>query len=63
MYPYLEIQPRCISCDTCRLICPENAILKNGQVYTINTHNCTLCGNCVQLCPVDAIIKKEDSSD
>lgn len=53
--PTLEINIRCISCDNCRLICPENAILTNGKTYSIDTWSCTLCGLCTEVCPTDAI--------
>lgn len=61
MIPYLEINSLCISCDNCRLICPENAILKSQQVYSIETWACTLCEACIEVCPVDCIkmIKEE----
>lgn len=61
MIPYLEINSLCISCDNCRLICPENAILKSQQTYSIETWSCTLCEACIEVCPVDCIkmIKEE----
>nr|BDT30257.1 4Fe-4S binding protein [Bacteriovorax sp. HI3] len=55
MIPYLEINTLCISCDNCNLICPENAILKNGTQYIVETWSCTLCNACVEVCPVDCI--------
>lgn len=62
MVPYLEINSLCISCDNCRLICPENAVLKNGDQHVIDTWTCTLCYACVQVCPVDCIKMISDSS-
>ncbi|MBC7711980.1 MAG: 4Fe-4S dicluster domain-containing protein [Rhizobacter sp.] len=55
MIPYLEINTLCISCDNCNLICPENAILKNNNLYIVETWSCTLCNACVEVCPVDCI--------
>ena len=53
--PSLEITNRCISCDYCRLLCPENAILKIDQEYNVEVQACTLCGICIEVCPVDCI--------
>lgn len=61
MTPVLSINNLCISCDVCRLICPENSILKRGQKYTIESWSCTLCGICKEICPVDAIKITENS--
>lgn len=55
MIPYLEVNTLCISCDNCKLICPENAVLKNGMDYVIETWSCTLCNACLEVCPVDCI--------
>lgn len=51
----LIINSLCVSCDACRLFCPENAILKSGQVYSIDTWICTICGICQDICPVDCV--------
>lgn len=65
MIPKLEINNLCISCDNCRLICPENSILKNGNDYIIETWSCTLCQICVEICPVDCIkfVKAETEAE
>ena len=55
MIPYLEINTLCISCDNCRLICPENAILASAKTYVIETWACTLCDACIEVCPVNCI--------
>lgn len=55
MIPYLNINSLCISCDNCRLICPENAVLKDGKQFVIDSWKCTLCHACIQVCPVDCI--------
>lgn len=55
MTPVLTINNLCISCDVCRLLCPENSVLKQGQKYTIESWSCTLCGICKEVCPVNAI--------
>ena len=59
----LEITSRCVNCDNCRLICPENSVFKNNEDYFIDTWSCTLCHACIEVCPVDSIkenIKKTD---
>lgn len=55
MIHHLEINTRCINCDNCRILCPENAILVEDGEYAIDTWNCTLCNLCVTACPVDCI--------
>lgn len=57
MKPALEINHKCISCDNCALICPENAIHQVKNEYFIEKWSCTLCGFCLQVCPVDSIQK------
>lgn len=51
----LEITSICVSCDSCYLICPENAVITDGKDYTIDPWSCTLCGLCIEMCPVDCI--------
>lgn len=51
----LEISPICVSCDSCRLVCPEKAVITNGQEYFIDNWSCTFCGLCIEVCPVDCI--------
>lgn len=65
MTPVLNINSLCISCDACRLLCPENSVLKMGNQYTIESWSCTLCGVCREICPVDAIklVHVEDTED
>ncbi|MCB9060603.1 MAG: 4Fe-4S binding protein [Halobacteriovoraceae bacterium] len=55
MTPHLEINDRCISCDACRLLCPDNAILKIKENYLIEEWACTLCSICIHICPVNCI--------
>ncbi len=62
MIPVLEINNRCISCDNCRLICPENSIMITNKKYFIETWSCTLCNLCVLICPVDCIKLIESDS-
>lgn len=55
MMPQLQINARCISCDNCRLLCPEDAIVTDGRDYSIENWSCTLCGICLEVCPIDCI--------
>lgn len=45
----------CISCEICRVTCPQNAIIveeSSGQFLpSINKEKCTLCGECIDTCP------------
>lgn len=59
MRNYLQINKTCISCDACNLICPEKAVITDGDNYIIDTWSCTLCGICVEICPEDSIVYKE----
>ena len=45
---------RCISCGSCRDICPEGAITE-GLPPQINRRLCTACGSCAEICPTMAI--------
>lgn len=58
----LTINNRCISCDYCKIICPENAILTDGKTYFIEPWACSLCGLCINICPTECI-KPQSSSD
>ncbi len=51
----LKISSICLSCDNCRLVCPEAAIITNGSNYYVDQWSCTLCGLCIEACPVDCI--------
>lgn len=51
----LEITSICVSCDSCKLICPENAVVSAHSLYMIDPWSCTLCGLCIEVCPVDCI--------
>jgi pyruvate formate lyase activating enzyme len=45
---------KCISCGSCKAICPEMAILDNPALR-INRELCTACGRCTDSCPATAI--------
>ena len=52
--PY--IMESCIICGTCWDICPQDAVVENGDYYRI-TVDCDDCGKCVKACPNHAIAK------
>ena len=54
----------CISCGSCEVICPVQAITLSGSVFGHRTNlvfgldyaRCIFCGFCTSSCPVDAIV-------
>jgi NADH-quinone oxidoreductase subunit I len=52
---------RCISCNTCVRVCPDNSIKlvevtgKEGTYPQIDYQTCCLCGYCVEFCPKNAL--------
>jgi pyruvate formate lyase activating enzyme len=46
----------CVECDTCRKVCPKNALDPNNPFY-INRDKCDLCFQCVDACPSGALTK------
>lgn len=45
----------CIFCDKCIENCPQKALSRNGEIFTIDSTRCTLCYTCVNICPRGAI--------
>ncbi len=45
----------CIFCDKCVENCPQEAISRNGETFSIDTEKCQLCYSCVSICPRGAI--------
>jgi len=45
----------CIFCDKCVQICPQGAITRNGEIFTIDSELCTACYTCVNVCPRGAL--------
>jgi NADPH-dependent glutamate synthase beta subunit-like oxidoreductase len=50
----------CNGCDNCRLFCPDLAVIKNGEIRTINYDYCKGCGICVVECPRNAMSLEEE---
>jgi ferredoxin len=51
-------EERCIRCEFCVDICPEEAITMNGPAV-IDFNKCTACGSCINECPNEAISLSE----
>ena len=49
------IQNRCISCDSCREICPDGALSRSVAGIKFDRNACTGCGICAEECPAAAI--------
>ena len=52
----------CTYCDSCYLHCPDMAIIKLEQGYSVNTAFCKGCGLCVAECPTGSITMREEYS-
>jgi pyruvate formate lyase activating enzyme len=48
-------QSRCILCDDCLDVCPNNAISRQDDVIRIDRARCTVSGNCAVACPAEAL--------
>lgn len=46
---------RCTSCGSCRMICPNQAVMITERRYTIDQTRCIRCFCCHEVCPADAI--------
>jgi len=42
-------------CDICRLVCPCNAVISEGNAVSIDKSKCKGCGACVIACPRQAV--------
>ncbi|MBN1827634.1 MAG: FAD-dependent oxidoreductase [Deltaproteobacteria bacterium] len=49
----------CIFCDRCVENCPQEALSRNGEIFTVDSERCTLCYTCVGVCP-RGVIQTED---
>ncbi len=52
----------CVFCDKCIDACPQKALSRNGEIFTIDAVLCTGCYTCVNVCPRGAI-QNEDVAD
>lgn len=51
-----RITDKCVGCEKCLKVCPQNCIDK-GKPKTIRQNNCLHCGACFESCPTGAIIR------
>ncbi len=58
----LLITEKCIVCDLCLTVCPNDAISAGEEIFLIDPELCTECvgrhpvSQCVKVCPVKAIV-------
>jgi formate hydrogenlyase subunit 6/NADH:ubiquinone oxidoreductase subunit I len=45
----------CVFCDKCIDACPQRALLRNSEIFTIDPVLCTGCVTCVNVCPRGAM--------
>jgi len=50
----------CISCGSCAIECPTEAICEAKDCYVIDAKNCNDCGSCKEVCPQECIKGPEE---
>lgn len=55
-----RITDECISCGSCKEVCPVEAISEGEDKYVIDPDKCTDCGSCKEVCPTGAILGPEE---
>lgn len=53
-----EITKKCIGCQTCQTVCPQNCIDFSIVPAVIRQENCLHCGNCFTVCPQKAVVRR-----
>ena len=51
------ITDECVSCGTCAVECPVEAISEGDSKYVIDADTCVDCGTCASVCPTEAIVE------
>jgi len=46
---------KCTGCGACVDVCPNDALVLEGDKIKVDEPNCIDCGVCVDECPVDAL--------
>ncbi len=49
----------CVFCDKCIEACPQKALSRNGEIFTVDSVRCTGCYTCVNVCPRAALQKMD----
>jgi pyruvate formate lyase activating enzyme len=50
------LRERCLGCDRCQTVCPEDALRTSGDgVKVVDYNRCNLCGCCSAECPGEAL--------
>jgi len=52
------ITDKCIGCNKCVEVCPQNCIITDSVPYVIEQNHCLHCGNCFTVCPVGAVERR-----
>jgi NADPH-dependent glutamate synthase beta subunit-like oxidoreductase len=50
----------CTFCDNCFFYCPDMAMVRSADGYSVLTDYCKGCGLCVKECPTGAVAMRED---
>ncbi len=50
----------CTHCDNCVVYCPDMAVIRSGEGYTVLTDFCKGCGLCVKECPTGSMKMQEE---
>ncbi len=50
----------CIFCDNCFYYCPDMAVVREDDGYSIRTDYCKGCGLCVKECPTSSVVLHEE---
>lgn len=64
----LAITNKCVGCNACKLVCPNQAVVKDDgakPAYSINANRCNECkgqfsaAQCASICPIEEAIVDE----
>ncbi len=64
-----KITEECVSCGSCELECPNEAISEGEDSYVIDPDRCTECvgahetSKCAEICPVEALVPDPDHKE
>ncbi len=64
-----KITEECVSCGSCELECPNQAISEGDTIYIIDPEQCTECvgsyesSRCAEICPVETCVPDPDHAE